>query len=92
MLNNINNKPVVDLTKPMVYIRKMETINVIEKASTILGSQAKLAKALGVTNQAVTKWKRRIPAERVLEIEAATKGGVTRHELRPDIYPESTAA
>lgn len=29
--------------------------------------------------------RRRIPAERVLEIEAAT--GISRHDLRPDIYP-----
>jgi DNA-binding transcriptional regulator YdaS (Cro superfamily) len=27
----------------------------------------------------------RVPAERVLSIEAAT--GVPRHELRPDLYP-----
>lgn len=81
----------VDLSKPLAYIRKMETISAIEKASMILGGQAKLARALGVTAQSVTKWKRRIPAERVLGIEAATNGYVTRHELRPDLYPESTA-
>ena len=29
----------------------------------------------------------RITAERAIEIEAATGGQVTRHELRPDLYP-----
>ena len=29
-----------------------------------------------------------VPAEAVLPIEAATKGKVTRHELRVDLYPE----
>jgi DNA-binding transcriptional regulator YdaS (Cro superfamily) len=29
----------------------------------------------------------KVPAERVLLIEAATGGRVSRHELRPDLYP-----
>jgi len=34
-------------------------------------------------------WKRRgVPAVRVLAVEEATGGAVTRHELRPDIYGE----
>jgi len=46
-----------------------------------------LASRLGVSYQAVQRWfvRGRVPAERVLAIEAAT--GVSRHELRPDIYP-----
>lgn len=60
----------------------------IERAANILGSQAALAGALGVTNMAVVHWKRRgIPATRVLAIERATGGQVSRHELRPDLYP-----
>lgn len=48
---------------------------------------APLANHLGVSYQAVHKWfrKGKIPAERVLAVEAAT--GVSRHRLRPDIYP-----
>jgi DNA-binding transcriptional regulator YdaS (Cro superfamily) len=38
-----------------------------------------------VSYQAIQKFRERVPAERVLAIEAAT--GVPRHELRPDIYP-----
>jgi DNA-binding transcriptional regulator YdaS (Cro superfamily) len=34
--------------------------------------------------------RRRIPAERVLPIEAIT--GISRHDLRPDIYPRERPA
>lgn len=48
------------------------------------GGFAALARQLGITPQAVHKW-RQVPAERVLAIEQLT--GVSRHRLRPDIYP-----
>lgn len=44
----------------------------------------RIARALGISRNAVGKWKR-VPAERVLAIEAFT--GISRHDLRPDIYP-----
>lgn len=56
----------------------------VEKA----GSQAEIARIAGVSTTAVWKWvqsSKRVPAEFVLKIEAAT--GVSRHDLRPDIYP-----
>jgi DNA-binding transcriptional regulator YdaS (Cro superfamily) len=59
----------------------------IERVFDVLGSQHALAEKLKVSDEAVRKWKRRVPAERVLEIEEATGGAITRHELRPDIYP-----
>lgn len=43
-----------------------------------------LAKAVGLTHQAIQKWQR-VPAERVHEVERAS--GVPRHLLRPDLYP-----
>jgi DNA-binding transcriptional regulator YdaS (Cro superfamily) len=67
----------------------------LEKAITAVGSQAALAKALGVKPQHVWNWlnrDKRVPAEQVLPIETATDGKVTRHELRPDIYPKERAA
>jgi len=69
-------------------------MNGLERAIEIVGTQAALANALGVTAQAVNQWvsKGRIPAERVLEIERATEGKVTRHDLRPDLYPMEQAA
>ena len=52
------------------------------------GSLAALARICGVSTTAVWKWvqsSKRMPAEYVLRAEAAT--GVSRHALRPDIYP-----
>jgi len=37
-----------------------------------------------LSSQAISQWKR-VPAERVLLVEAAT--GISRHDLRPDLYP-----
>ncbi len=59
------------------------------KAAKAAGGQSALARLLKVTPQAVQKMcaSGRVPAERVLEIEKAT--GVSRHERRPDIYPQA---
>ena len=60
----------------------------LERAKQTAGSTASLARSLGgITSQAISQWKR-VPAERVLEIERIT--GIPRHELRPDIYPAPT--
>lgn len=58
------------------------------EATERAGSQAKLATIAGVSTTAVWKWvqsTKQVKAECVLRIEAAT--GVSRHDLRPDIYP-----
>lgn len=58
-------------------------------------SQAELARRLEVTPGLVWQWlngHRRIGAEQVLKIEAATEGEVSRHELRSDLYPRDNAA
>jgi DNA-binding transcriptional regulator YdaS (Cro superfamily) len=49
--------------------------------------------AAGVdTPEAVTNWKRRgIPPEHCLAIQKATKGEVTVHDLRPDVFGEAAA-
>jgi len=67
----------------------------IKKAVSIAGGQSGLAQMLKVTPQAVQQWEKngKPPAERVLDIENAlldpdtSKPRVTRHELRPDLYP-----
>jgi DNA-binding transcriptional regulator YdaS (Cro superfamily) len=51
-------------------------------------TQRALAALMGVTPQAITKWRKKIPAERVLQIEKAT--GVSLHDLRPDLYPRES--
>lgn len=58
----------------------------LQRAAEAVGSQQRLAEVLGITPQAVSQWDR-VPAERVIAIERATGGKVTRHELRPDLYP-----
>lgn len=66
--------------------------NAATKAAKAAGSQSELARRLGCTPQAVQKMcaTGRVPSERVLDIEKAT--GVSRHELRPDLYPKESAA
>ena len=58
----------------------------IQRALETNGMASELARHFGITRAAVTHWRTsRIPAERVLEVERIT--GVSRHDLRPDIYP-----
>ncbi len=68
----------------------METTQTLALLAAIeaCGNAIQLARAIGVTPQAITFWKRRgrVPAERVIAVEAATGGRVTRDQLRPDLY------
>jgi DNA-binding transcriptional regulator YdaS (Cro superfamily) len=60
----------------------------LRRALDILDGVRNLAKACDVSVQAVYKWlENGVTAERAIEIETATGGKVTRHELRPDLYP-----
>ena len=52
-------------------------------------TQSALAQRMGVNKSTVALWVlRRIPAERVIEIERET--GIHRCKLRPDIYPSES--
>jgi len=57
----------------------------LEKAIGSVGGVRALARSLGISQPAISSWKR-VPADRVLSVEATT--GVSRSDLRPDIYPE----
>lgn len=66
----------------------MSTRSLIQAAITILGSEAKLGTACGVTQGAIWKAKRagRVSGELAVKIEHATKGSVPRWRLRPDLW------
>jgi DNA-binding transcriptional regulator YdaS (Cro superfamily) len=52
---------------------------------------ADLSRLAGVNKGTTTRWDQgRIPAERVLEVETLT--GISRSDLRPDIYPTRSRA
>lgn len=53
------------------------------------GRLTKLAETLGISVAAVCQWDR-VPAERVLDVERAT--GISRHDLRADLYPVTAGA
>jgi len=74
----------------MVYSACMKPISPLEKAIKIVGSQYRMAKILGRRQSLVWYWLKcgRVSAAAAIPIEQATGGQVTRHELRPDIYPE----
>lgn len=68
-------------------------MSAIKRAIKAAGGPSALATRLGVKPQHVVNWRSRgVPAERVLDIEAATDGKVTRYELRPDLYPAEVNA
>lgn len=53
-------------------------------------SQSEFARQLGVTQGAVWQWiegVQRVSAENAKRIEEITGGAVTRHDLRPDLWP-----
>lgn len=73
-------------------IRVMNLQTYLEKHGL---SQEQFAKQIGVTQGAVWQWlngETRITAERAVEIERATKSEVSRHDLRPDLFPKAHAA
>lgn len=58
----------------------------LEQAIAAAGGLTALGKPFEISAPAVDSWRRGgVPANRVLEIERLT--GVSRHLLRPDIYP-----
>src|SRR3954452_6082543 len=57
----------------------------LDQAITAAGGVGALARKIGIAQPSVSNWSR-VPAERVLMIEAVT--GVSRELLRPDLYDE----
>ena len=61
----------------------------LEQAISAVGGISELARRIGISQPSVSNWER-IPAERVLSVEAAT--GVARGVLRPDLFTAEAPA
>ena len=72
---------------PQQIAEEPSRMKALEKAIEILGSQTKLAAALGVRIQVVNNWIRRgnVPPAYAPSIEAATGGQVRAEELCPSV-------
>jgi DNA-binding transcriptional regulator YdaS (Cro superfamily) len=57
------------------------------EAINIVGSQAALARKLGIKQQSVAFWlKKGLPVKRVIEIEMITRRKVSRYKLKPSFF------
>lgn len=72
--------------KSDAQIKKQQALSLI-KLISFAGSQAKLARGLGVSRQVVRGWvsRGRISATMAIKAERETNGYVKREELRPDV-------
>ena len=61
----------------------------LQQAIRAAGGVTELARRIGISQPSISNWSR-VPAERVLAVEAAT--GVGRAVLRPDLYAEDCGA
>lgn len=73
-------------------IRKVKARTGIEMAIEKVGTQAELARTLGVGRQLVNYWTKvgKVPPHIALEVERRL--GVHRHYMNPEVYPERPAA
>jgi DNA-binding transcriptional regulator YdaS (Cro superfamily) len=63
-------------------------MSVVDEVIAGAGGLFSLAAKMGVSHQAVQKWRKTgVPPKRVLKAEAVS--GVPRYRVRPDIYPPS---
>jgi TorA maturation chaperone TorD len=69
------------------------SLQALERAVEAAGGQSALARAIGKSQSHIWHWlkvAKRVPAEAAVAIEKAT--GVTRQELRPDLYVQGESA
>lgn len=67
-------------------------MNYFKEAVKIVGTQDKMAEALGINQAAVSQivtGHKPIPPARCRHIEFLTRGKITRYQLRPDIFGAS---
>jgi len=63
-------------------------MNTLERVIERVGGRRRMAKLAGVSVEAVRRWLLvgQVGLERSLKIETATKGEISRYELRPDAF------
>jgi len=64
----------------------MERDDLRKVRDAIGGNNADIARLLGISAAAVSRWGGVVPPSRAIEIEKKTGGKVTRHEIRPDYF------
>jgi DNA-binding transcriptional regulator YdaS (Cro superfamily) len=72
----------------LVHYGAMTQFEAFQQAVRLAGGQAQFGRVVGLTQQKIWYYlskRRPLPAEYVLAAERGT--GVSRHLLRPDIYP-----
>ena len=73
--------------------RDIDIASLIDAATAKFGSQAKLAKAAGISQAGIShaKIENRVSAELAVIIDKATNGEVSKSDLRPDLWPREAA-
>lgn len=74
--------------QPCVFSRDYNMSDFQSLIRTHPGARMRITRELNLSSGAVYQWKQ-VPAERVLDVERVT--GITRYELRPDIYGDAPA-
>lgn len=60
----------------------------LERAIALFPTKTAMAEKFGVHPMSINHWVNRgLPADRVLDVAAATDWAVTPHELAPELYP-----
>lgn len=63
------------------------SVSGIEKARKAAGGKDRdIARLLGLTPAAISRWKGKVPPDRAIEIEEKCGGKVTRYDIRPDYF------
>ena len=69
----------------------VETANpLVAEAIDFLDGDSAVAKLAGITPWAVSKWRKNLPADRVLWLSEKTGWKYTPNQLAPHLYPNTT--
>jgi DNA-binding transcriptional regulator YdaS (Cro superfamily) len=76
----------------MIEITTRVRLPAIRLAVAVAGSRKLLGSAIGASHQTIGNWVKRgyCSSGAVIAIEKAT--GISRHDLRPDLYPQDVPA